>query len=70
MEERRGAFVLMPLPPVVVLPAGRAAREVRGAIVECMCVLCGRVILWWMGLACREVEAEYEGDGGCRVEVK
>jgi hypothetical protein len=39
VEERRGAFVLMPLPPVVVLPAGRAAREVRGAIVEvCVCV--------------------------------
>jgi hypothetical protein len=39
VEDRRGAFVLMPLPPVVVLPAGRAAREVRGAILK-VCALC------------------------------
>jgi hypothetical protein len=59
VEDRRGAFVLMPLPPVVVLPAGRAAREVRGAI-----VVCERVVSWSVGLACLEVvEAGYEGGG-------
>lgn len=40
MDDRRGAFVLMPLPPVVVLPAGRAASKVRGAMFEaCVCVV-------------------------------
>lgn len=32
MELLRGAFVLMPLPAVTVLPAGREAIDVRGAM--------------------------------------
>jgi hypothetical protein len=47
VEERRGAFVLMPLPPgAIVLPAGRAAREVRGAIVWVWCTRRLGCLVW------------------------